>query len=76
MAKVKVRNLRQTHINIDAMISKKTSVLADNCRKFVDHYKPWRGCRFQWNTGLQTGVGGRSNIVMFDFFMLCLFNMW
>jgi hypothetical protein len=68
MAKVVgVRNLCQTHINIDARISKKTRLLADNCRQFVDCYKPWQGCSFQWNTGLQTGMGVRCNIVMLDF---------
>jgi hypothetical protein len=36
VAKVRVRNLRQTHINIDARISMKTCLLADNCRQFVD----------------------------------------
>ncbi len=33
MAKIRVRNLRQTHIDIDARISKKTRLLADNCRR-------------------------------------------
>ncbi len=67
VAKVRVRNLRQTHINIDARISKKTCLLADNCRRFVDQNKPRQRCWFQWNTGLQTGVGVKSSIVMFDF---------
>ena len=70
VAKVRVRNLCQTHINIDARISKKTRLLADNCRRFVDHNKPLQRCWFQWNTGLQTGVGVKCSIVMFDFFML------
>ncbi len=67
MAKVRVRNLHQTHIKIDARISKKTCLLADNCRHFVDHYKPWQGCWLQWKPGLQTGVGVRCSIVLFDF---------
>ena len=67
MAKVRVRNLPQTHINIDARISKKTRLLGDKCRQFVDQNKPRQGCWFQWNTGLQTGVGSRCSIVIFDF---------
>ncbi len=70
VAKVRVRNLCQTHINIDARISTKTCLLADNCRQFVDQNKPRHRCRFQWNTGMQTGVGVRCSIVMFDFFIL------
>ncbi len=69
VAKIRVRNLCQTHINIDARIRKKTRLLADNCRRFVDHNKPWQGCWFQWNTGLQTGVGVKCGIVSFEFFV-------
>ena len=67
VAKIRVRNLRQTHINIDARISKKTCLLADNCRRFADHNKPWQRCGFLWNTGLETGVGVKCGIIMFDF---------
>ena len=74
VAKVRVRNLRQTHINIDARISKKTCLLADNCRRFVDQNKPRQRCWFQWNTGLQTGV--KCGIVSFDFFVLEVVCIW
>ena len=67
VAKIRVRNLRQSHINIDARISKKTCLLADKCRRFVDHNKPWQRCGFLWNTGLETGVGVKCGIIMFDF---------
>lgn len=76
VAKIRVRNLRQTHINIDARISKKTRLLADNCRRFVDHNKPRQGCWFQWNTGLQTGIGVKCGIVSFEFFVLKVVCIW
>ncbi len=47
VAKVGVRNLCQTHINIDSRISNKTNLLADYCRRFVDCYKPGQGSWFQ-----------------------------
>ena len=73
VAKVRVRNLCQTHINIDARISKKSCLLADKCRRFVDCYKPRQGSWFQWNTGLQTGVGLLCSIVMFGY-LLCAWS--
>ncbi len=76
VANIWVRNLRQTHINIDARISTKTRLLADNCRRFVDHNKPRQGCWFQWNTGLQTGVGVKCGIVSFAFFVLEVVCIW
>jgi hypothetical protein len=74
--KVRVRNLCQTHINIDSRISKKTHLLAENCRQFVDQNKPRQGCWLQWIIGLRTGVGVRCSIVMFDFFMLRVVTIW
>ncbi len=70
MAKIRVRNLRQTHINIDARINKKTRLLADNCRRFVDQNNPRQRRWLQWNTGLETGVGVKCSIVSFEFFVL------
>ncbi len=70
VAKGRVRNLCQTYINIDARIRKKTHLLADNCRQFVDCYKPRQGCWFQWNTALQIGVGVKCSIVMLEFFSI------
>ena len=70
MAKVGVRNLCQNHINIDSRISKKTCLLADNSRIFVDRYKPWQGSWSLKNTGVNTSVGVRCSIVIFNFFML------
>ncbi len=46
VAKIWVRNLHQTHINIDARISKKTRLLADNCRRFVDNKMPGKDAGF------------------------------